>query len=74
MQVARYTPAAPSLTQWTATAPDVMGLAGIIVVGPVDHDLGFSGVLRMQDVAGRTAAEQHADDIMQMLDRRNSNQ
>ena len=50
------------------------GLAGIIVVGPDALALGSSGDMRIQEVAGRTAAEQHADDIMQTLGRRASKQ
>ena len=43
-------------------------LAGIVVADAIA--LGSSGVLRMQEAAGRTATEQLANDIMQMLDRR----
>ena len=48
-------------------------LAGLLVAADA-FDLGSSGVLRMQKVAGGTAAEQFANDIMQLLDRRTSKQ
>ena len=45
-------------------------LAGIVVADA--FVLGSSGVLRTREIAGRTATEQLADDIIPMFDRRPS--